>query len=228
MKWRTSKLACVILLAINLAVNAAEPSPLLPIEFTDAYLNDIPVGGSILVGATVIEPGTSIRTNRLIVNVPDSSSRTICLTLTSRDGRYTASGLYSPDGATGLRTLVLQPKHEKELYSYSQDQVAVLVKAAENCTGPGVIVLSARWSGSSPNAKLSIFLNSQGADAEVSRTDQPEKSISCSRIVGKEIVSFDAECDVSFLLNGGVTPLTISRTRFDSVYPPIRLKFTKP
>jgi hypothetical protein len=145
-------------------------------QFNEIYLRNPTVSGSLLVGVRWDVPPGKYDPQEILVGLPSQSDiSNICVELASKDGRYTAEGLFKgPKGATRQneigRPLRLKYKTEygAKLREYQASDIAVLVREAVSCetVKPGRVLPalvmpsgSANLKASPGSRKLVIYLN---------------------------------------------------------------------
>jgi hypothetical protein len=97
------------------------------------------VAGSLLVGLRIHSATGSFNPQAVSIQVePSLRGRRVCVSVTSQDGMYYAENLYqvAPD-APAVSTFQTSTLYGKQLSSYPADQIAVDVRAIDDCNDPG-------------------------------------------------------------------------------------------
>jgi hypothetical protein len=110
-------------------------------DYVDFYLQNPKVSGNLLVGvhwARADDTGKSLASfdpkNVRLVLPAGLQARSICVDITSKDGRYTAENLYAvPPNAARQPRLDARTKYEPELGHYDIDSIAVMIRAVPTC-----------------------------------------------------------------------------------------------
>jgi hypothetical protein len=110
-------------------------------DYVDFYLQNPKVSGNLLVGVrwaraddTGKSPASFDPKNVRLVVPAGLRVRSICVDITSKDGRYTAENLYAvpPDAARQPR-LDAKTKYEPVLGRYDIDSIAVMIRTVPTC-----------------------------------------------------------------------------------------------
>jgi hypothetical protein len=145
-------------------------------EFNELYLQNPKVSGSLLVGVLWDAPQGTYDPQKILVSLPSQSNiSNICVELASKDGRYTAEGLFDvPKGVTRQKEigrplrLKYKTKYGAKLREYQVSDIAVLVREAVSCGAinagrvlPAIVMPSgsANLKASPDSRKLVIYLN---------------------------------------------------------------------
>ena len=215
-------------LALWGAVHLQAGALLSPVDSKETYLTKVPVSG-IGVRAGIISGGQqrTFAPGSFAVAMPSGSSGRLCVTISSRDGRY--QGTYEYDiqadlvGTLRLRT---PTKFSRELREYSTDQMAILASVATNCrVAPSRYVLSS-WGSQVATDTVVALLNSRlPTRIVVGRDDRVRDSVPCLPLEGVT-TAFNLRCAIprSMLDSGGRAVVRIqSGQSFSSIALPVIL-----
>jgi len=122
---------------------AAAESPRLQLAsglFYERYDGKAPVSGTMLVGLQLGLADHDFDPDQVGVLLPNEVlGRTICVAITSQDGRYAARNLYNvPSTASRDALLVTRPKNPVQLRQYKAGEIAVTARASDECGPAGV------------------------------------------------------------------------------------------
>jgi hypothetical protein len=198
----------------------------------DHFTQDVPVSGTLLKGALLGPTGHKVDLSQLRVYIPDSHSKTMCVQLASRDGRYTGRFQYDIGGSTpGQYSLLISSQWKSQIDLYKTDELAVLVMFKEDCTPlrPRESIGVASWGTSTDNRHVTLLLNASRLDARVFVPGAGGGKIyDCRELQPPPFTAFDTECQVGFGSDDKVKQLNIRLYRFESQLPEVSVQIILP
>lgn len=135
------------------------------------------------------------------MSLPASDALSLCVEVSSRDARYSASLAYNiEDVEPGDITLHFPTKKKLKLSDYERDQLVVLASIADECDGTLGIYVIAQWRDPTANGELAgdvaVFLNSSNPTTiAVGVGGVIEHEADCRKLVG-ETTAFNLRCDL--------------------------------
>jgi hypothetical protein len=208
----------------------AQPSETQPRLFHEHYIPDseVPTGGGIIVGVQAIPDAETAVGGSVWAIIPKSlqGEATICVQVTSDDGRYEASAEYviSPQ-PTGLAHLAFPSQYKDKLESYGSSRVALLGRAKTSCTDAsaegGYILLS--WSQLISPKTFVIRVNG-GSATTVRLYESTTRSYSDCKIADNRFkkIAFDMDCSAQ--LQADTWDGFLFRQRFEVRLPDVPIK----
>ncbi len=133
----------------------------------EIWQDKIPVSGGVRVGLMFEEVKNKINPLSFYVKIPPSEKDSICVEISSKDGRYSAKRTVPIKNNNGnpYHKYILPTKYKKELSSYNTDKVVILASLNEdsNCSKKVEFYLISSWEKPEPKDKDSIvvYVNSQ-------------------------------------------------------------------
>lgn len=107
-------------------------------EYFETYVANPKVSGKLLVGLRWADGGGEFSPAALRIGVSDAlSGKRVCVSVKSRDGRYSSTNLYQMAAVREARpspaTFEMRSKFRDTLAQYRLDDMAVLVRMVEDC-----------------------------------------------------------------------------------------------
>lgn len=197
--------AAVLTHVAAFAVDAQDwPKAPLRSGFQENLREEVPLSGSLLVGATVSAGGGPSARNTappIFVFVPASAPGSdACVTVRSRDGRYRAENRYElpPNSGGSFAQLDFPSDHPKLLRTYGREDVTVLARPGP-CESPNADrYLPASW-GEPPQGTInSLILAVNGGRKKVTAEilDTDIGPVKCRRIGETHTKAFDTLCEL--------------------------------
>lgn len=182
-------------------VDAEAPAPE---AFNESYDESSPVSGSPLVGLRLGTPDVASGNVALIAGLA-AFDGSLCLRVTSKDGRFHAANAYSlaPAPADALvRVTPLARKFAEALEGYGPTQVAIRAFASETaaCMPAKAVNLPVLDGPRSPGSDLVVFANGKSQPAELALlTAAPEPVVEapCDPAGDGANIAYDLVCRVS-------------------------------
>jgi hypothetical protein len=201
-------------------------------NFREELSDEVAVSGEVRVGVLAGAQSGPAGTDplKLWVDLPPGEARTICVKLTSRDGRYRAEGSaeltaehvgktdvkLTTHHVAGLRGKPAKPGdvHLAPLVTLSPDA---------SCRGRMHAIAPASWTEGPPGNELTVLVNSGGlATRLVYWSLEGRTEVACTAIDAPQLVAFDTTCVVA--LPPTARNVTIERQEFgDLVRVPLPL-----
>lgn len=100
----------------------------------EVWQERIPVSGGVRVGLMLEQSKSEIKPNRFFVMIPDTALKSLCVELSSKDGRYSARVDYDLTGVEqGMKEFYLPTRYAKELKKYASDELVILASLSSSC-----------------------------------------------------------------------------------------------
>ncbi len=189
------------------------------------------VAGTLLVGLRLHSATGPFDPRAVSIHVNHGlRGRHVCVSIASQDGMYYAENLYnvSPD-APEVSTFQTITKYAEQLKNYSADQVAVNVRATEDCNGAnGGDLVPAQFTGGPDDLVLVADINSDPDRLAVELTNHSGASWKavCTTGAGSR-VAFTSTCEFRpHTLDAGPYDLLVhlrERTRVRDIHFPVRI-----
>lgn len=184
----------------------------------------VPVSGGIRVGLLVQLDGRIVPGETAVyVTIPAASETlppytSVCLEVSSQDGRYSGRFGYPPPETPGIVRLQLEAEDLETLRSYSAGRIALLASLSNDCEReePSTFLV-ARWRQPAPTSadRTSLLLNSR-VPTFVVRQGTAAEELRCAP-VGDDAVAFNLRCELPAAWLGGTTALVVQQRRGRSV-----------
>ncbi|CAN1553653.1 hypothetical protein MCEMSEM23_02296 [Rhabdaerophilaceae bacterium] len=185
----------------------------------------VPVSGNLLAGVQIGGSLGKFNPNSIQVSIsdPPSAKNSICLSVASRDGRYSAKNVFHSAPKPGITEFDFQSRFRKELMNYDDNLIAILVRESENCEGTDFgFVLPRIVSNSAGANSLLVAVNAAAERTSVAllRDGAEIAKSACKADKTKVSMAFSAVCrfDEASALRSGEYVLDIRiRERFEIV-----------
>lgn len=166
----------------------------------EKYYDRVPVSGEIRVGALASDSDEKIIPTKFFVRVPEHKESTLCVEISSRDGKYEAKLPYKIKGLKhGIYEFSLPTRHIQELKKYSMREIVILTRIAETCeSDEGFYVLSAWNRPELETDRLFIYLNSEKPTflRYRDKLTGENQNIECLKIETQNSISYNCKCEV--------------------------------
>jgi hypothetical protein len=168
-------------------------------QFKESFLDKVVVSGGVRAGFMYQSSLKKIDINQLQVHLRQETkdeNALLCVTMVSRDGRYSAIWDY-PLGkkTTGSISVNLPSKYSKQISDYSSDSLVVLAAITTgDCSNNNISYIPTSW-GTSAGSEFLLFVNSGGLDTDIGIPGESKK-ISCSKIEADNTVAYDTLCKI--------------------------------
>jgi hypothetical protein len=200
-----------------------QPSPESVKPGWERWRSEVPISGGVRVGV-MNASDQRLNVNTLTVFLPPFSESTLCLELSSQDGRYSARLAYPLARAEPGRVLLgLPTRYARELIAYQPSQVAILATLSMDCSLAPDAYLVAGWGQGTLTRSVTVLLNSRiptrlrSADGALSFDCRPVDGVT---------TAYNLSCDIPRDQINAVSPLVIEMRRGTTVTRltlPIRL-----
>ncbi|WP_353268548.1 hypothetical protein [Gemmatimonas sp.] len=168
---------------------------LAPRDSTETYVDRVPVSSlGIRVGIMTASTDPVTVPSTVSVNRPVGSAATLCVAVTSRDGRYRADYAYDLRGTTnGVIRVSTPTRYPRELRKYRQEELAILASVGPACDAPATAYLVASWSGAA-TTEFAVLLNSRvPTTLIIGRGNVIDRTIPCTALSGVR-TAFNLRC----------------------------------
>jgi len=128
----------------------------------EVWQDRIPISGGVRIGLMLSESMLKVNPSSFYVYVPNTEIKTVCVELSSKDGRYSARIDYSIDKLNkGVHQFLLPTKYKKELSSYKANEIVILASLNENCNENPKAYLISNWNNLNTKKNVFVYINSQ-------------------------------------------------------------------
>lgn len=156
--------ACVLLVAAS-AAGAQQRFQPVKDSFAERLLENVPHSGTRAVGLVASNKAPPSAYGVIHVRADAPVEGTLCATVSSVDGRYTARGLYTVKSPAGTLELAY-PTKQLAGARYHPGELAVSVRLGERCNDPALLLLPAGWQPVPKDGEVGFAVNA-GAGTSV-------------------------------------------------------------
>jgi hypothetical protein len=198
-----------------------------PEVFTELYLDQVPVSGSILAGLQHSTPSDSTGKS-LWVRIPQAAIGKLCVSVITDDGRYSAAAQFALSAlSSGEHSLPYPTKYGERLRRYTSGRTALLASIADVCASPGANLptyLPISWSPPADANKFLVLVNSGDSDVRLYRNSTKTFS-QCKKVeMNAARVAYDTICTVDVVSTDSNWIGSIIRNRNDETLPFVPLQ----
>lgn len=150
---------------------------------------------------------------RFFVRVPEHNISTLCVEISSRDGRYEARLPYDISGLKeGIHEFELPTRYASDLRNYAVKDIVILAKIGKDCESSGSFYVLSSWNKPPENSPdIFVYLNS---DKPVffrfkRLKDNEIVNIECKPINVPVSVAYNCKCEIPVKDIQGVTDFYI-------------------
>ena len=188
---------------------ASEPTPVLELAnapgFTERYAGNTQVNGQFLSGLSYVSgrPTGAFKDLKLaFVRRDDAAPQTLCVRLTSDDGRYWAANMYRATGLFSVPPRVPIPtKYRDQLDLYGANSLLMLATVANDCGETAQKIYVPGIIGESNEEQLLLAHVNVSQSKVLARLEAEDKSIlqsgSCKKPIGGPRVTYSHICQVA-------------------------------
>ena len=172
--------------------DAAEPKP----GWRETFLEKVPVSGRyVRVGVMQVLGGAPFDPEWASVVMPRTPYRSLCISITSLDGRYSADLEFDATALSpGGRTLHIPSKYLKDLRRLTPDTLALLARLTDGCNSSTAEFVVASWASIDSDAPIYVFLNSSVPAVLVDKSD-PSRTFPC-HFLKAPAIAYTLRCEV--------------------------------
>ncbi len=214
-----------LLLSVAFAsLSAAEELSIDRIE--ENYSPLISVSGSPRAGVMIGSTDEPLARGKLWVTLPEQTTGTLCVSIQSRDGRYSADIEAQLDNRpAGDYELNFTTEYKDELSGQQGTYLGMLATVRDDCEGDIRSILLSRWDEENSSNQISVLINSARLQTSllIPQADGLERTINCNPLEETPLVAFDKKCVFEISNNDRLSETMILRRRFRSYLPPISL-----
>jgi hypothetical protein len=168
-----------------------------PIEEKYSPIETVSGAATGLVGVLAGGSSQAVGSNVPKVYIPAGLSGTLCLTIVSQDGAYSATAEYAINQSVSrIYALTFQSKIGR-FKSFPMNQLVALAELKSNCTSAPLAVesiLPVFWSDTSSIFPIRLLLQVDQGDVQLFGSGSNPPSVQCSEIRSGPKVVFDEEC----------------------------------
>lgn len=188
---------------------ASEPTPVLELAnasgFTERYAGNTQVNGQFLSGLSYVSgrPTGAFKDLKLaFVRRDDAAPQTLCVRLTSDDGRYWAANMYRATGLFNVPPRVPIPtKYRDQLDLYGANSLLMLATVANDCGDTAQKIYVPGIIGESDEEQLLLAHVNVSQSKVLARLEAEDKSVlqsgSCKKPIGGPRVTYSHICQVA-------------------------------
>jgi len=184
-------------------------------EKWETFFEKVPVSGEIRVGVMGYESDERVKPTRFFVWIPGHNVGTMCVEISSRDGRYEARLPYDISGLKeGVHEFELPTKYASDLRNYTVKDIAILAKIGRSCESSGSFYVLSSWN--TPSEKpgsIFVYLNSDKPVLFRFKRLKDNKiiDIECKKINVPLSIAYNCKCEVPVEDIRGVTDFYIQQ-----------------
>jgi hypothetical protein len=221
--------------AIGQVTTLAQSSPQIrPVTFTDSLTGDVPVSARPIEGIHYASNPDGWKALWLPFTESGSS---ICVVVTSDDGRYTANAVYRFTSSNRDTQLSFPTNYAAALQKYGIDRVALLAYYAADCSPknfqPSYIPIA--WHSPADRSQILVFVNGTDTTSVSLYDADTQISTECSLrartnpVVSNTSVSFDRVCQLTKANNKKRWTGYLNRKHFDEFFAhiPITMRLSQ-
>ena len=188
---------------IAVAPAAAEPelltaTPADPNQFVETYDDTPAVSGTALVGLSLGSLAGDLDVSDVRVAAPSPGATALCVRVTTLDGRFSASNLYtvSPGAADAIRLSMVTRRFDRELARYRPESLAVRAYVAGEDCAPRNVLHVPQLQPVGGTAQLVVQVNSstRRTVAHLAAPDGAVLHADCDTPPASALIAFDRIC----------------------------------
>lgn len=196
-------------------------------QFRESFLQKVTVSGGIRAGFMFKSASNRVDVHDLFIHLPhdvNEQEAMLCVTMVSRDGRYTASWEYAigmqPSGAIAVN---LPSKYQEQIANYSTDELVVLAAiTSKDCLSGEMRYVPSSW-GETDTSDYVLYVNSGSEDTVVAIPGRTER-VPCEKIKSDGTVAFDTKCTIGRELVGDAKSIYLLRNNFGKRLPNVEVQ----
>jgi hypothetical protein len=165
-------------------------------EWQERWVQRVPVSGSVVPGVLLGDPAERVMPEAISVPLPAGHEPVLCVTVTSKDGRYHAQATFRvPRTATGATTLQGPREFRSRLRRYPAGHLAIKAEFAARCNDRTTAQVPARWGAVFQQTDVFLLVNSRYY-TEVLWTgeDGRSRTVVCPEVDADHAVAYNREC----------------------------------
>jgi hypothetical protein len=196
-------------------------------QFKESFLQKVTVSGGIRAGFMFQSSMDHIDIHELYIHLQqdiEEPDAMLCVSMVSRDGRYTASWEYAiGQQSHGSIAVNLPSKYQEQIADYSTDALVVLAAITKkDCASGENKYVPASW-GENHKSDYLLYVNSGSADTVIGIPGQKEK-IQCGKIDSGSTVAYDTKCIIGKDMIGDSKSIFLVRNNFGNRLPNVEFK----
>ncbi|AOG12275.1 MULTISPECIES: hypothetical protein [unclassified Agrobacterium] len=189
--------------------HASEPTPVLELAnapgFTERYAGNTQVNGQFLSGLSYVSglPTGAFKDLKVaFIRRDDAAPQTLCVRLTSDDGRYWAANMYRATGLFSVPPRVPIPtKYQEQLDLYGANSLLMLATVATDCAETAEKIYVPGIIGQSDEEQLLLAHVNVSQSKVLARLEAEDHSVlqsgSCKKPAGGPRVTYSHICQVA-------------------------------
>ncbi|GHF94867.1 hypothetical protein [Thalassotalea marina] len=183
-------------------------------NINESYSKTVKVSGSFFLGFQFSQKSNIDKLNVLF---PSKSTGTLCIDISSIDGRYKASLEHELTQAVSkLNQLEFPTQYQTELTSYKPNELAVKATLGKSCSDRNRKSLLASWSGNIEGEHPVLLIRSD-ARKDVVFVPNISKSFKCKKFKNEYKVTYDKYCELKGIDITEVGSIKIKRKNLQSI-----------
>lgn len=211
------------------AATAASDAPARPTlavaAFHEALNPEVDVSGGVRAGVMTGALDPALKRRQLLVHLSRPiAAETICVELSSRDGRYAAQlSVDGPVAEPGWYVVPFETTHAREITGREGVYLAALATVRESCDAEVAEILLAGWDEPVDRRRFTVIVNSGRLDSVLKLDTNGGATLDfpCVPLADEQLVAFDKRCDVVLPEGAEVVGGRLVRKRLFNVLPAV-------
>jgi len=167
-------------------------------RWNERWASAIPVSGMVVPGIMVGGQSVRVTAESITLRIPRDRPASICVTITSQDGRYHAMAQFRVAAtSSGLVTLEGPHRYRRNLRRYSAGELAINAELDTICGGRPQMRVPASWGGQFPDGDIFVYVNSRHYTEALWRAgDGGSRTVVCPETANDRYVAFNRVCRI--------------------------------
>ncbi|MCK7460206.1 hypothetical protein [Idiomarina aminovorans] len=185
--------------------------------FTESYSDTVKVSGQFLKGLQYADAQFETTPH---IYFPRAYSGTICVFVSSADGRYKSQYQYSfAEPVEGLIAISFPTQYKEELSAFTSNELGLLATVQDDCKQTNGRYLVSAWGKPKSLNSISIFIRSNARrDIAVPRATQASPNpVKCQDLNSSYRVSYDKECIITNVSADALQQVVIKRRNLRAI-----------
>jgi hypothetical protein len=167
-------------------------------RWDERWASSVPVSGTVVPGIMVGEQSVRVLDESITLRVPRETPASICVTITSQDGRYHARAQFQAAAtSSGIVTLEGPRRYRRNLRRYPAGELAISAELTTSCDGRPATRVPAGWGRRFADGDVFVYVNSRYHTEALWRAgDGGSKTVVCPEIGNRQYVAFNRVCRI--------------------------------
>jgi hypothetical protein len=199
-------------------------------RWEEQWARAVPVSGVAVTGVMFGNQAAPAVAERIMLRIPRSAVSSVCVTITSQDGRYYAQALFRvAPNSSGTDTLEGPSAHRRRVRRYPAGELAIKAEVTDRCGSVGRMQIPASWGGEAVGNDVFVYVNSRYHTEALWRdTAGRSVTVACPETENDRYVAYNRVCRIprtqlpdsaSVLVRSRVSPTSYSNTTLSLRYP---------